>query len=68
MISVQRLIAQFLSPKVCFMHSTDASITEYMVEAKDFHEQFNLFPLLGHASAVRVQEASYSFYQWPWQF
>jgi hypothetical protein len=42
------VIAQILSPKVCFMHSVDPSITEYFAETKDLSGQFGWFLALGN--------------------
>jgi hypothetical protein len=44
------IIAPFISPKVCLLHSLDPSITEYTVEIDDLHNQFPLFVALARGS------------------
>jgi hypothetical protein len=45
-----------------FLHSVDASITEYMVETKDSNDQFKLFLSLGEGSAVQVEGENCPFF------
>jgi hypothetical protein len=57
-----RLVAQFLSPTVCFLHSVDVSNPEYMIGTKDPNDQFQLFLSLGQGSSIQVASANYPFF------
>jgi hypothetical protein len=57
-----RILAQFLSPRVCLSHSVDPSIAEYIVETRDLNDQFKLFMSLGSGSTIQVSEANLDFF------
>jgi hypothetical protein len=57
-----RILAEFLSPRVCLSHSVDPSIAEYVFETSDSNEQFQFFLSLGSASRIRVSRANLDFF------
>jgi hypothetical protein len=57
-----RILAEFLSPRVCLSHSVDQSISEYVVEASDSNDQFKLFLSLGSGSAIPITKANLDFF------
>jgi hypothetical protein len=57
-----RIVAEFLSPRVCLSHSVDQSIGEYFVEASDSNDQFKLFISLGSGSAIPITKANLDFF------
>jgi hypothetical protein len=57
-----RILAEFLSPRVCVSHSVDPSIAEYIVENPDLNDQFKLFMSLGSGSLISVTKANLDFF------
>jgi hypothetical protein len=57
-----RILAEFLSPRVCLAHSVDQSIAEYFVETSDLNDQFKLFLSLGSGSAISITQANLDFF------
>jgi hypothetical protein len=51
-----RIVAQFLSQRICNSHRIDPSITEYVIDTLDLKEEFKLFLSLSEGSTVRVDE------------
>jgi hypothetical protein len=52
------IFADFFSPNICLQHSVDPSITEFIVETKDMHANFELFKSLLEGATIRVTEAN----------
>jgi hypothetical protein len=57
-----RMMAEFLSPRVCLSHLVDPSIAEYVVETPDSNAEFDSFMSLGAGSTIRVTEANRDFF------
>jgi hypothetical protein len=57
-----RILAEFLSPRVCLSHSIDQSIAEYVVEASNSNDQFKLFLSLGSGSTIPITKANLDFF------
>jgi hypothetical protein len=57
-----RILAEFLSPRVCLSHSVDQSIAEYELEASDSNDQFKLFLSLGSGSTIAITKANLDFF------
>jgi hypothetical protein len=57
-----RVLAEFLSPRVCLSHSVDPSIPEYIVETRKLSDGFHLFMSLGSGSTVPVTQANFGFF------
>jgi hypothetical protein len=56
-----RSIAEFLSPRISRQRATDPSIAEYVVETRDWHDQFQLFLSLGQGSTIHVDQTNRRF-------
>jgi hypothetical protein len=57
-----RILAEFLSPRVCLSHSVDQSIADYRVEASDSNNQFQVFMSLGSGSTIPITQANLDFF------
>jgi hypothetical protein len=57
-----RILAAFLSPRICLSHSVDPSIAEYFLETSDLNDQFQLFLLLGLGSTILLTKANLEFF------
>jgi hypothetical protein len=55
-------VADFLSPKVSRLHSSDASINEFKIETSDPTHQFGEFVSLGRGSPVCVTKSNRSLF------
>jgi hypothetical protein len=56
-----RVVAHVLSPKVCLMHSIDASLMEYVVQTRDSDQLFELYQSLGQGSVVPINDQNSGF-------
>jgi hypothetical protein len=54
-------LARLLSPKICFLHSIDPSVTEYTIKTKDVNNQFPLFLSLVQGSRIHVDASHFQF-------
>jgi hypothetical protein len=57
-----RILADFLSTRVCLSHFVDAWIAEYFIETSDLNDHFKLFISLGSGSIIRVTKANLDFF------
>jgi hypothetical protein len=57
-----RVLAGFLSPRVCLYHSVDPSITEYVAKTPDFNGEFHSVISLGSGSAIPITRANRDFF------
>jgi hypothetical protein len=55
------IIADFLSPAIARLHSSDPSISEYSVQTPDPHQQFNSFLSLGLGSPITITPGNRAF-------
>jgi hypothetical protein len=56
------IAADFLSPKICALHSVDPTVTEYVLELSDPDRQFNSFLELWQGSPLSVNDDNVRFF------
>jgi hypothetical protein len=54
-----RIIAEFLSARVCLSHSVDQLIAEYVIETSESKGQFHFYMSLGSGSTIPVTKTSF---------
>jgi hypothetical protein len=56
------LLADFLSPRIADLHTSDAAVSEFVIETKDPDDDFEAFLSLGDGKEVTVESRHFSFF------
>jgi hypothetical protein len=57
-----RIVADFLSPRICQLHLLDFTADEFLIETKDPNHEFGNFLQLGHGRPIVVSDSARAFY------
>jgi hypothetical protein len=55
-------VADFLSPRIGRLHSTDPTLNEFVIQTEDPEHQFEQFLLIGAGGSINVNESSSDFF------